>query len=549
MSNIKLLPLGGMATVTKNLYVYEYENQRLIVDCGIGFPDPTMLGIDILIPDISYLQDKIETVQAIILTHAHEDHIGGLPYILPQLPTNLPIYGSELTLGFVHAKLKEFSLEANLQKLPKNQFKLGHFTVDCVDVTHSVPDTKHLAISTPNGQTIYHGSDFKFDFTPVDGKRSDLQKIAAIGRKGVTALLSDSLNSESATFSSSEASLYPKIKQEIETTIGTCFISVISSNIHRIQQIITAAQKCNRQVALIGRSIEQNVDVAIRLGYLKKPSNLISKKKIKNIKRNKLVVIIAGSQGQTSSSLVRAAEGQHAIVSIRPNDKVIIAAEPIPGNEFDVYQTIDTLSAAGAEVIYSDIANIHVSGHSSKIEQQLLIELLKPKHVIPIGGTYHHMIEYQKLAKELGYKDNQIHLLENGECIEFDQNSARITDKIKLKNIMVDGLGVGDVGHVVLRDRQRMSEDGMLVVIVPIDHQSGQVSGNIEIISRGLVYEKQSQKFLDELNRTVIDCLKPSQHAVTNWPQLRIAIESAVETQVYELINRRPLVLTVLIET
>jgi len=545
---IRLIPLGGIGNVTKNMYLYEFENQILIVDCGIGFPDATMLGVDLLIPDVSYLEEKKANIIGMLLSHGHDDHIGGLPYILPQINTGFPILGSPLTIGFAKNRIKEFAIDANFQIVPETTFQLGRFTIDSVKMTHSVPDARHFAITTPAG-TVYHGTDFKFDLNPVDGVLPDFQKIAKIGSSGVIALLSDALNSEVQSFSESESSLRVMFEREFRGIAGKCIITVMSSNIHRIQQAVNVASSYGRQIAFLGRSIEQNVQTAQSLGLLKLPKGIVHKREINNLPPQKLCVIIAGAQGQEGSSLTRAAEGEHNFISINPEDKVIFASEAIPGNEYNVYATIDSLSRTGADVTYSDLDDsVHVSGHSSAIEQKLLIAILKPQRLIPIGGTFHHMIEYRRLARSMGYKDKNIHLLENGQVMAINAQSAGIDETLDLKNVMVDGLGIGDVGHIVLRDRQRMADEGIVVIIVPVEAQTGQVRGEIEIISRGFVYVKENQEIMADIKEAAIKGLKGHQGTVTNWQSIRLKIEQAVENLVFKVTNRRPLILSVVIE-
>lgn len=546
--HLRFLPLGGIGNVTKNMYVYEYQGDILIVDCGIGFPDNAMLGVDLLIPDASYLKAKKAQIVGMLLSHGHDDHIAGLPYILPQIGTHFPIFGSPLTIGFAKDRLKDFAINANLQTLPTTRFNLGEFTIDAIKMTHSIPDARHFVISTPAAR-VYHGTDFKFDLNPVDGVLPEFQKMANLTIDKINLLLSDSLNSEIDEYSESESTLLDMFIREMRGVVGKVIVTVMSSNIHRIQQVIWAAAEYGRKVALIGRSVEQNVKTASALGYIKPPSNgFVSKRDLDKHHDDHLCIIIAGAQGQEGSSLTRAAEGEHQYVRILPEDKIIFSSEPIPGNEYNVYATIDSLSKTGADVTYSDIDDsVHVSGHSSSIEQKLLIALTKPQHVLPIGGTYHHMIEYQKLARSLGYTNDQIHMLENGQVLGIKGNSTWIDETIPIKNIMVDGLGVGDVGTVVLRDRQRMADEGVVVILVPVESQTGQVSGEIEVITRGFVYEKISQEIIDNIKQKVHGVLT-TKRGVTNWTALRKKIEYAVEKYIYEVTERRPLTLTLVIE-
>lgn len=548
-TKLRLIPLGGMGNVTKNMYLYEYEDKILIVDCGIGFPDATMLGIDLLIPDVSYLQDKKDRIVGMVLTHGHDDHIGGLPYILPMIGSDFPIYGSPLTLGFAQDRLSDFEVTANFMELPQGELKIGPFSIENLYVTHSVPDARHIAVTTPDGVTVYHGTDFKFDLNPVDGRLSEMQKIALIGSRGVDVLLSDSLNSEIDNFSRSESTLTDTFEREIRGIPGKFIVTVMSSNIHRIQQIINVASGHNRKVAFIGRSIEQNVKTAVKMGMLKLPKGVINKRQIEQLPPNQVTVIIAGSQGQSGSSLARAATGEHNLIKIKPEDKVLFASEAIPGNEQNVYGTIDSLSRTGADVTYPDLdESVHVSGHSSSIEQKILISLTQPKHLIPIGGTFHHMIEYRKNCREMGYKDKNIHLLDNGQVVEIGKDRVAVAEQLDLKNVMVDGLGIGDIGTIVLRDRQRMSADGIVVILVPIEQQTGQVEGEIEIISRGFVYMKESSELIDKTKLAVKEMLQKHKDVVTNWQEVRKRIETGVERLLYEETERRPLLLTVVIE-
>jgi ribonuclease J len=492
-----MLPLGGIGNVTKNMYIYEYEGSILIVDCGIGFPDPTMLGVDLLIPDISYLADKLDRIVGLVLSHGHDDHIAGIPYIVPQLGSHFKVYGSKLTIGFAKDRIKDFPITVNFEELPRGPLQLGPFTIENIHVTHSVPDARHLVITTAEG-TIYHGTDFKFDLNPIDGVLPDFQAMARVGQKGVLALLSDCLNAEEDEYSISESSLSDMFEREMRHTKGKSIITVMSSNIHRIQQVVNIAAAFNRKVAFVGRSIEQNVKTAVALGFLKLPDNIvINKARISNHPDHKVCILIAGSQGQVGSSLARAAEGEHNLVKIKPADRIVFASEAIPGNEQSVYATIDSLSRTGADVTYSDLDDtVHASGHSSSIEQKMLISFVKPNEVIPIGGTYHHMIEYRKNARSLGYSDKNIHLLDNGQILSISRDGIRVKETIALRNVMVDGLGIGDVGRIVLRDRQQMAEDGIVIIVVPVNQQSGQVTGEVEVISRGFVYVKENKELI-----------------------------------------------------
>ncbi|MFC1749852.1 ribonuclease J [Pseudomonadota bacterium] len=544
---LKLLPIGGIGGVTKNMYLYEYNNQILIVDCGVGFPTTGMLGVDVLIPDISYLKGKENQIVGMLLTHAHDDHIAALPYIMPQLP-DIPVYASSLTAGFAADRLKDFNVRVNFQTFPDDtNLKLGPFTIESVKVTHSVPDTRHYLIQTPMGN-IYHGSDFKFDLTPVDGVISDYNKIARFGDRGVLCLLSDCLRSEKTGHSLSESILTESFQREFRGIKGKLLVTAMSSSIHRIQQVVDVATSYGRQVAFIGRSVEQNIKTATRLGFFKiSQKAIVNKRRINKLPPNKICVIIAGSQGQPESSLTRAALGQHKLVSINSDDKVVFSSEPIPGNEDNVYNAIDNISKLGAEVSYSDVDdNLHVSGHASALEQKLLMELTKPKFLVPIGGTYRHMVQYRILARSMGHNDKQVFLLQDGQTLLIDHTGIKLGEKIKLTHVMVDGTGVGDVGQVVLSDRQTMSKSGIVVIVLPIDQNSGQLKGRPEIISRGFVFMKQSSELITQLETATMETIDKHHDKLGDWKSLRKFIASDLEDLIYHHTQRSPLVLPVI---
>lgn len=545
---LKIIPLGGI-TITKNMFVYETDNEILLVDCGIGFPNETMLGVDLLIPDTTYLQESKKEIVGMLLTHGHDDHIAGLPYILPKLP-EFPIFASRLTAGFATERMKEFGVERTINIIDDERgVRLGKFAIESIKVTHSVPDARHLLISTTQAN-IYHGSDFKFDLTPIDGIRPDLQKMAAIGKRGVTVLLSDCLRSEKPGFSLSESTLSDSLESEIRSAKGKVIVTTMSSNVHRIQQAVDIAARSQKRIALFGRSVEANARVAQELGFLKLPAQaMLKKKKIPNIPDNQLALIVAGSQGQEGSALVRAARGEHGEIEIKKGDKIIFSADPIPGNERAVYETIDTLAHLGAEVIYHDINDeLHVSGHASAGDLMLLMELLKPKYLVPIGGTYRHMIQYRKLATDMGYQEDEVFLLEEGQTIEVNlRKEARIGKTIPLKNVMVDGLGIGDVGKVVLRDRQVMAGEGMLVVIIPMDEHTGKVVGDVEIISRGVVFMKESKELINKAKSEVYTTIKSFKPPITQWRSVKEKITTNLEKFFSKELERFPLIIPIIL--
>ncbi|PIP53255.1 ribonuclease J [Candidatus Beckwithbacteria bacterium CG23_combo_of_CG06-09_8_20_14_all_34_8] len=548
---LRIVPLGGMGKVTKNIFVYELlghgPDQRLIVDCGMGFPEEEMLGADLLVPDVSYLMDKLDTIVGMILTHGHDDHIGALPYILPQLNKDFPIFASPLTAGFAQENLEEFGIKTKINLFPKELLQLGNFTIDPITVTHSVPDTKHLAIITPDG-IYYHGSDFKFDWTPVDHIRPDVVKIAEYGRKGIKAILLDCLRVEKEGYSWSETKVGESLIREIREVTGKVVITTMSSNIHRIQQAIDAAVLHHRKVVFIGRSVEENCKVAQGLGLLKIPENVVvNKKRIKNMEDKQLCLIVAGSQGQIGSTLTRIANNEHSMVSVKEGDHIVFSADPIPGNEGNVYKTIDSLSKLGATVSYSDIQDdLHVSGHASADELRLMLTLSNPKSIVPIGGTYRHMVHFKNLASGMGWSNDQIHILDDGQIIAFDQRGGWVDNVIKLKTVIVDGLGVGDVGPVVLQDRQKMAHSGMIIVAVPAKKEGNEVIGRPEVITRGFVFARKSQELIESIADEAAKWL-PVGMKVNDWKATRDEVNEKISHFVFEQTQREPLILVTLV--
>ncbi len=555
IDNIRLIPLGGSGNVTKNMYVYEYRRDPktisdiFIVDCGIGFPDKEMYGVDLVIPDISYLRDKKDKIRAIVLTHGHEDHIAALPYVLPEL--NVPVYGTKLTAALAQVKLLDFGLHAQVHTVaPNDVFRFGPFTIEFVHVTHSIPDATNLIIKTPVG-IFYHGSDFKFDWTPIDGQQTDVGKIAKASEEGILCLLSDCVRVESPGYTLSERVIEETLEKEIRNCHGKFIFTTQSSNISRIQQAINVAIKNNRKIVFLGRSILKNVEVSSRLKYLDFPDMfVVEEKEMRKYKPADLAIIVTGSQAQPHSALMRMAEGVHKFASVNPGDVVVFSADPIPGYENAVHNLIDTLTILGARVAYSDITDeLHVSGHGAANDLALMIGLTKPKFIIPIGGTYRHMRHYEDLAKNMGYLDKQLILPKEGEIIQFDSNhNAKITEKLVLNNIMVDGLGVGDIGNVVLRDRQTMAHDGILIVAVPIEQNTGMVRSEPDIISRGFVYMKESGKLIDDAKKVIVNSLRLQKGRINDWQKVRKQIETNLGEFLYRETHRRPLILSVVIK-
>lgn len=466
--NIKITPLGGMPNVHDNMFVYESDNDIFIVDCGMGFPDEGVSGVDLTIPDISYLKNKLSKIRGFVVSHGHEDHIGGFPYVYPTLGSNIPIYASKLTAGFIKEKFREFQIDTRYLNVVKDRqpILLGDFEVKMIPVTHSVPDTKHLIIKTPFGN-IYHGSDFKFDWTPVGQELPDIQSITRAGAEGVTLLLSDCLRSEKEGYSLSESIVEDSFEREFRAVPGRVVVTTMSSNISRIQQALWVAKRTGRKVAFVGFSVERNVKVAAELGFLKLPPRLVlDKRKIKTIPREEQCLIIAGSQGQLGSSLERIAIGEHKWISLDEGDKVIFSADPIPGNEANVYRLIDLLSRHKLNVSYSDISDdLHVSGHASAKELVMLMAMTKPKYVLPTGGTYRHMIQYRKLAEDFGLPKDRVLMPENQQIILEPGGVVRYGDTLVLKDVFVEsGLITENSEHV--RDRRLMFQEGVVVVVI-----------------------------------------------------------------------------------
>lgn len=545
---LRIIPLGGMGNVTKNMFAYETPDEILIVDCGIGFPDYTMLGVDLLLPDISYLLERKEKIVGMLLTHGHDDHIAGLPYLFPQLP-NIPVYASRLTAGFALDRCRESEAQPDITEINVNPFTVGQFTITPIPITHSVPDGRHFVIKSPYG-TAYHGSDFKFDDNPVDGRLTDYEAIRKAGEEGIDLLLSDSLRSERPGHSLSESLLRETFEKEMRVCKGKCIITVMSSNIHRIQLAIDVANQMNRKIAFIGRSVEQNVKTAEKLGFIHLPPDIIHKRKIDKFDPREVCVIIAGSQGQVGSSLERASKNDHDLISIDQKDTVVFATEPIPGNEVYLYDTIDNIARIGAEIAYPDVRDddtLHVSGHGSSEELIKLIALTKPKYLMPIGGAYRHMIQYQRLAQSLGYKKEQVFVLDNGDTLAVTRQGVFKDKKVKLKEVIVDGLGVGDVGYVVLSDRRVMAQSGIVVVVVLIDKKSGQLIGDPEIISRGFVYMKNAKKLIGQLSQKTKSIL-PTNIGQREWSGIKPVIEKNIQKLVYQETQRQPLILPVIRE-
>ncbi len=551
MNQLSFIPLGGIGDVTKNMYLYEYNDQILIVDCGLGFADETMLGVDLLLPDISYLLKTKKRIVGMLLTHGHEDHIGALPFILPQL-ADFPIFATPLTAAFANAKLKDFNAKKRVETVNFNDSEknIGSFSFSFIAVTHSVPDTSNIFIKTPVGN-FYHGSDFKFDDTPYDRKKSDYAKIAKLSSSGVTCLLSDCLGAERKGRTPSEIGLTENFVNEMKACQGKFIVTTYSSNISRLNQVIEASNKNGRRVCFVGRSLIKAKDVARSLGYLNLKKDMeVEIDALKNHQDNKLTLIIAGSQGQENSALTRIANGEHRDVKLKEEDVIVFSSDPIPGNETSVYELVDTLTRRGTKVIYSPVTrDFHVSGHASMEELEQLIKLVRPKKLIPIGGQFRHMFAYKKLAEKLGYKKSDIFLMEDGQELIFEAQNVKYGRTIPIKNVYVDEMSGEELESFVLRDRQKLSEAGIIIILAEVDSSSGQLVGNPDIIVRGLAPSSYDSKRLNSrLMQDFHKALNPRKARVTNWIYIRKLIGETAERRIFKDLRRRPLVLPVVIE-
>jgi len=553
-NQLSFIPLGGIGDVTRNMYLYEYNDQILIVDCGLGFADETMLGVDLLLPDISYLLNSLKQKQkrivGMLLTHGHEDHIGALPFLLPQLP-DFPIFATPLTVAFANAKLKDFNAKKRVESVNFNSAEknIGSFRFSFIPVTHSVSDTSHIFIKTPVGN-FYHGSDFKFDETPYDGRVSDYAKISELSRNGVLCLLSDCLGAEKKGKTPTEIGITQNFVNEMKTCQGKFIVTTYSSNISRLNQIIEASLQNNRRVCFVGRSLMKNKEASRNLGYLKLKKDIeVEIDALKNHADNKLTLIVAGSQGQENSALTRIANGEHREVKLQENDTVVFSSDPIPGNETSVYEIVDTLARRGVKVLYSPIVkDFHVSGHGSLDELEQLIKLVRPKKLIPIGGQFRHMFAYKKLAEKLGYKKNDIFLMEDGQELIFGQGNVRLGRTIPTKNVYVDELSGEALESFVLRDRQKLSEAGIIIILAEVDSSSGQLVGSPDVIVRGLTTAYDIKRLNSRLMQDFHKALNPRKARVTNWIYIRKLIGEIAEKRIYKDLRRRPLVLPVVIE-
>ena len=549
-SPLKIIPLGGLLEVGKNITVFEYENEIIIVDCGLAFPEDDMLGVDLVIPDISYLEKNKDKIKGLVITHGHEDHIGAIPYLLKQI--NVPIYATKLTAGLIKNKLEEHKLlKSTKLKIVKQgeKINLGKMKVEFIRSCHSIPDSVALAIHTPVG-IIVHTGDFKVDYTPIDGEKMDFGRLAELGNKGVLALLSDSTNSERKGFTMSERTVGTVLDKLFLNCTKRIVVATFASNVHRVQQIVNSAVKYGRKVAVCGRSMINVIKTAVELGYMNVPENtFIDIDIIKNYTDEQLVILTTGSQGEAMSALTRMASGEHRKVEITPNDLVIISANPIPGNEKYVSKVIDDLMQIGAEVVYSSLADVHVSGHACQEEQKLMLSLVRPKYFLPVHGEYRQLMAHAKTAVQVGIPPENIFIMNNGRVIELTENSAKMTGVVQSGKILVDGLGIGDVGNIVLRDRQHLSQDGLIVVVLTMDSATGEVVSGPDIISRGFVYVKESENIMDEVKRTVQrELYKCEEKGIKDWSSIKSNLKDGLRDYVFAKTKRNPMILPIIME-
>ena len=547
-SKLKIIPLGGLEQIGMNITAFEYEDSIVVVDCGMSFPEDDMPGIDLVIPDVTYLKENLDKVKAFVITHGHEDHIGALPYVLRDVPA--PIYATKLTLGIIENKLKEHGLECAVKKKVVKfgqNINLGDFRIEFIKTNHSIVDAAALAIYSPAG-IIVHTGDFKVDYTPVFGDAIDLQRFGELGKKGVLALMCDSTNAEREGFTQSEKTVgrtFDSIFTEHSST--RIIIATFASNVDRVRQIINSAHKFGRKVAVEGRSMVNIIDTAMSLGYLQIPENtLIDIEQIKNYPDDRTVIITTGSQGESMAALSRMASGIHRKVSITPQDTVIFSSHPIPGNEKAVSKVINELCAKGADVIFQDA---HVSGHACREEIKLLYTLVRPKYAIPVHGEYRHLKAQASLVKELGYNSEDIFILSSGDVLELDAEGAEVTGSVPVGDVYVDGLGVGDVGNIVIRDRKHLAEDGILIVVMALESSSNYLVAGPDIVSRGFVYVKESDELLDEARSIVLDLMDRFQERnLSDWGKMKSTIRDSLSDFFWKKTKRRPMILPIIME-
>lgn len=548
MSDVKIFGLGGLGEIGKNMYCVEYRDEIVVIDCGVKFPENEMFGVDLVIPDVSYLIENKHKIKAMLLTHGHEDHIGAIPYVLKQV--KMPVYGGKLTLGLVKVKLEEHRIlnEVDLFTITEDmEIPFAHMTASFFRTNHSIPDSFGVALQTPEG-TVVHTGDFKFDMTPV-GSTTEYAKIARIGGGDVLALLSDSTNSERPGFTMSERAVGDGILDVVMKARGRIILATFASNVHRLQQVVEAAEACDRKVAVIGRSMEKVFLIAQELGYIRMPEGmLIDIKTIDNYTDNQVLIICTGSQGEPMAALTRIASGSHRTVQIYPDDTVIISASPIPGNTINVSRTIDKLYRAGANVVHGTVLDIHASGHGSSEELKLMLNFVRPRYFIPIHGEYRMLKTHAKLAQQIGIESENIFVMDNGDVLRCTREKAWL-DKVHAGIVLIDGSGVGDVGNIVLRDRKHLAEDGLMVVVVSVDMKNFKILTGPDIVSRGFVYVRGSESLIQEATALVKNRLQESlDRKVREWSELKSRINEVVKPFIYEKTGRNPMILTILME-
>ena len=548
-NKLKIIPLGGLGEIGKNMTIIRYGDEMIMIDAGLMFPENDMLGIDLVIPDISYVLENRQCLKAIILTHGHEDHIGALPYILKKL--SVPVYGTKLTVGILTGRLKEDGVECrNLRTVVGGEIvTIGCFSVGFIRVNHSIPDSVGLSIKTPVGM-IVHTGDFKLDYTPIDGKMTDFRRFADLGARGVLLLMADSTNAEKEGHTPSERTVGAAFNRVFQNATGRIILATFSSNVHRIQQAIDTAIRYRRRVAILGRSMVNVVNISLELGYIHAPEGtIIDIEDIRNFPANKIVIITTGSQGEPMSALTRMAMSDHRQVDVIPGDTVIISATPIPGNEKLVAKTVDNLLRLGANVVHRREDGIHVSGHASRVELRLIHNLVKPKFFMPVHGELHHLFAHAKLAEEMGMNRENILLGENGVVFELSREGGKIAGRVNSGVIMVDGLGVGDVGNIVLRDRRQLSQDGIMIVVVTMNRASGKIISGPDIVSRGFVYVRESEQLMDNARSRVFHVLKRCREdQVMDWMTIKLNIRDSLAQFLFEQTRRRPMILPIIVE-
>lgn len=548
-NKVKIIPLGGLHEIGKNLTVVEYRDDIIIIDCGMTFPEDEMLGIDVVIPDVTYLENNKHKIKGLVLTHGHEDHIGAIPYVLRKL--DLDIYGTGLTIGLLENKLKEHRLSKDKLHVVNagDVVKLGKMEVEWINVNHSIPDACALAIKTPLGY-IYHSGDFKVDFTPISGKPINLTRIAEIGQKGVIAMIGESTNVLRPGYTMSESKVgetFNRLFQNLQD--NRIIIATFASNVHRVQQIINSAEKYGRKVVLSGRSMVNVTETARRLGQFRvKKDTFVDIRDMDKYDDSEIVLITTGSQGEPMSALTRIAYGEHRKIQLTPNDAIILSATPIPGNENAVTKVINRLLERGAKVIYETLSEIHVSGHACQEELKLILSLVKPKYFIPAHGEVRHLMKHAKIATQMGMPEENIFIMENGNCLEISQKEAKLVGDVPSGNILVDGLGVGDVGNIVLRDRRHLSEDGLIIVVITITKEGKVVSGP-DIISRGFVYVRESEDLIEDAKNVVRKILNDdSRDNLKDWNGLKSDIRDNLRSYIFKNTKRNPMILPIIME-